>query len=151
MPGERKNAVFTSDAFQPQQTVLTQVPIHYSNLALIVKRSAEQAAKDDAEEAEAVAESSTSHYVAKRLRYRKPRFDYFNKTWTWRREAASVARIDKEGKSHAVEWSQKDKRVPWMHIRRSRSKSEERSRPFQKSDSLMRVHRPQAYDDRHGK
>lgn len=104
MPTERKNAIFNNPNIRANQTVLAQIPIHYSNVALLLERQAQDNKGKGPELDDA------PDIVAKRLRATKVRYDYTIRGWRWKRLAESVAEIDPQtGHLTSLELAKEDR------------------------------------------
>ena len=114
VPSQHKHSIFNDPDFRPNQTVLNQIPIHYSNVQLVLQRSPEQLAADQA--AQEDSNAALPEVVAKRLRAVGPHYDWRGKgRWTWKRLAEAVAEIDtKTGHTHAVDWPREQRFVKFI-------------------------------------
>lgn len=101
----------------PNQKVYAPIPIHYSNVALVLERTPEQEARDEfARSSEASSSSSSSsssqlpEVVATRLRATNIHYDTRRRRWSWKRLAESIAEIDPvTGHKHSVEWPKQER------------------------------------------
>ena len=91
-PSGRKGAIFNNSQFRPEQSTMQPVPIHYSNLQLVLQMTPEQAARAEAKRGDS--DAPMPELVATRLRAANVHYDWVGKRWTWKRIAENVAEID---------------------------------------------------------
>ena len=107
----KKNAIFNDPNFLSDSVVFAPVPIHYSNLSLIMQRSPE---------AEALAEKEREgipgplpEVVAKRVRATNPHYDWRQRRWVWKRLAENVAEVDESGTRY-LDWEKSERYIPFI-------------------------------------
>ncbi|KAK9897050.1 hypothetical protein P389DRAFT_194690 [Cystobasidium minutum MCA 4210] len=115
VPTVKKHAIFNDPTFVPNQKVYAPIPIHYSNVALVLERSPEQEARDEFKRSSEASSSASSsklpEVVATRLRATNIHYSPKSRSWVWQRLAESVAEIDPvTGHKHVVEWPKQDRR-----------------------------------------
>jgi hypothetical protein len=125
VPTEKKNAIFNDPAFIPNMKVYSPVPIHYSNVSLVLQRSPEQEARDEFARQQGEGSSGPlPEAVATRLRATNVRYDWKQRRWQWKRLAENVAEIDPvTGHKLSAEWPKQDRftkfTIPKPYIRES--------------------------------
>lgn len=119
VPTAKKNSIFTDPAFTPDQKVYSPVPIHYSNVALVLQRSPEQEARDEFARSQASSSSASTssstplpEVVATRVKATGIHYNWRARRWSWKRVAENVAEIDPvTGHKHSVEWPKNERVV----------------------------------------
>lgn len=113
IPSTKKNEVYKNPDFVPGQTINRAVPIHYSNLALAMKRTPELEAI--AEESRTDKSQPFPEVVATRVRATGVHYDWKRRRWSWQRLAENVVEIDPQTSySTALDWTKSQRRMPFI-------------------------------------
>lgn len=114
MPSSKKGELFNNPDFRPDSKALFPIPIHYSNVSLVLQRSPEAEVLAAAAQEERGESGPLPEVVAKRVSAQQPHYNWRARRWMWKRIAKNIVEVDPAtGRLRHVELPSSDLAVPF--------------------------------------